>query len=76
MLDPCFIENVESVKRHSLMSVFRKRKDTRRQSMPPMDLVGRMRHSLSRCSSLPPGMSVTSVFPGIGRASTDMARPK
>ena len=76
MLDPCFIENVESVKRHSLMSVFRKRKDTRRQSMPPMDLVGRMRHSLSRCSSRPPGMSVTSVFPGIGRASTDMARPK
>lgn len=54
MLDPGFIENIESAKRLSLMSVFRKKKDTRRQSMPPMDLVGRMRHTLSRRSSPPP----------------------
>lgn len=76
MLDPCFLENIESAKRHSLMSVFRKRKDTRRQSMPPMDLVGRMRHSLSRRPSLPPGMSLTTAFPTFGRVSADATVPK
>ncbi|WFD20534.1 hypothetical protein MCAP1_002780 [Malassezia caprae] len=71
MLDPCFIENVEGAKRHNLMSVFRKKKDTRRQSMPPMDLVGRMRHSLSRRSSLPPGMNAATAFPALGRVSAE-----
>ncbi|WFD23940.1 hypothetical protein MEQU1_002635 [Malassezia equina] len=76
MLDPAFIENIESAKRHSLMSVFRKKKDTRRQSMPPMDLMGRMRHSLSRHSSLPHSASMATAFPGFSRTSAEPFVPK